>query len=203
MTFHYVSQVATSNFGRVALGVNEDADGATPTSFNELLQVRCAKEVTGHSSGSLEYIPRREGWLWTNDLSLNEDRLEYPGIFYLASMAFTVSVQPGATWVEADVEFDLPCSVATALFKLPTPHPREWCEGKYVPRRKNDTQAKGDEQPLTNSTVSQKCREAALPNNSALPVAQMVDSMNELVVLMKAMLIGSPGASAKEMKSEE
>ncbi len=118
MKFHYRGQVSTTYNGRVAMGVNEDADGANPTSFAQLMEVRCAAQCQGWSSMNLTYRPSRETWLWTADLSLNEDRLEYPGFLMVATGSFTSAVVPGYIWYEYEVEFSNPCNSTIALSRV-------------------------------------------------------------------------------------
>lgn len=121
--FHYVSQIATTNNGRVALAVIEDADGSVPTTFPGLLENRCSIEGAGRNSFYLKYTPVHSGWLYTRDLSLNEDRLEYPGYLAVATGSFTSSGVPGYIWYEYSVEFSSPCNTETQLFAPMAQHP--------------------------------------------------------------------------------
>jgi hypothetical protein len=116
--FHYRSQIGTSNNGRVALAVVEDADGSAPTTFPGLLENRVAAEASGRASLDLFYRPAHEAWLWTRDLSLNEDRLEYPGVLNVATGSFTVASVPGYVWYEYFVEFSSPCNSETQLTRV-------------------------------------------------------------------------------------
>jgi hypothetical protein len=113
--FHYRSQIGTSNNGRVAMAVVEDADGSAPTTFPGLMEQRCSSENSGRSSFNMTYRPIHEDWLWTRDLTLNEDRLEYPGVLNVATGSFTVASVPGYIWYEYLVEFSAPCNSETQL----------------------------------------------------------------------------------------
>ncbi len=115
IVLHYVSQIATTNNGRVGMAFSADADSGTPTSFSNLIEMRRTKECAGRQNMSLLVRPQHEYWLWTADLSLNEDRLEYPGIIYVASGSFTSALVPGYVWCEALTEWCEPTNSTVAL----------------------------------------------------------------------------------------
>jgi hypothetical protein len=130
MKFTYVSQLATTINGRVGMFINEDADGSVPTTFVGAAGNRVFKEVTAYRTSTMYYRPNHEDWLWTKDLALNEDRLEYPGYFGICSGSFTTAGVPGYVTVSYHVEFSSPCNSESTLARMKKITANESKEGK-------------------------------------------------------------------------
>lgn len=180
ISFLYTSQIATTNNGRIAMSVNEDADGTAPTSFAIAMEQRCAAEGAGRNNIRMTYRPKHEGWLWTGDLSLNEDRLEYPGVLHVLSGSFTSAGVPGYITYVYTVEFSLPCTSSTAARRA-LPRPRvvlaptkdEILEAQISQSEKNDR----------SSDFSVKDHDSSFPDeNVNLQILQAIQKLQELMV---------------------
>lgn len=118
MIVHYAPQIGTNNNGRVAISFTEDADSGTPTNMSNLMEMKQSVEMAGFQRGRLVVRPHHEEFLWTGDLTLNEDRLEYPGVLYVASASFGATYTPGYIWVEAVTEWDSPTNTTVGVSRL-------------------------------------------------------------------------------------
>jgi len=162
----FVSQLSTANNGRVAFGVIADPDGTSPTTFIGLAKCRCYSECAGRGSTSIYYKPQSEAWLWCKDLSLNEDRLEYPGFLQVMTGSFTAAGVPGYFVTSYCVEFKEPCSSESQLsepripWKMPKPivwssdigyyctlAPGSFARNHYLLKRENPLKVKREPEP--------------------------------------------------------
>lgn len=148
----YVSQLSTTINGRVGLAIATDADSGTPTSFSNLIECEQSLEATGYATRTFFYTPRHEDWLWTGDLALNEDRLEYPGLIYIASGSFTTAGVPGYVVVESIAEFDSPCNSVASLSRT-----IKQATSKITPQMRADmkeAKERNHDEPKSNENVS-------------------------------------------------
>lgn len=114
----YFSQISTTYNGRVAIAINEDPDAGTPTSFRDMMELESCQECSGYARKSVTFTPNNATrWLFTQDLSLNEDRLEQPGNLYVATGSFTSAIVPGYVILEYDTEWVSPCTSNTSIFR--------------------------------------------------------------------------------------
>lgn len=118
LRFRYNPQIGVTTQGRFCMGVSDDADGNAPTSPGTMAELNRSTTGPIYKTASITWKPKYEAWLWTKDLGLNEDRLEYPGVFYFATTGMISSLVVGFITVQYEIEYYGPCTSTTALARM-------------------------------------------------------------------------------------
>jgi len=169
LVIHYVSQLSTTVNGRVGIAFLADADAGTATAFSNLMENRVSAEFTSFARGKLTVRAERESWLWTADLALNEDRLEYMGVLQIASGSFTTAGVPGYWVVEGWTEWCEPTNSVVAI---------ERALSKSRPAKKTDGPEKSYSQEVALDTPFPERQDSG----GIAPRQTTVDSVNTLVI---------------------
>jgi len=183
MIFHYISQNSTNTNGRAMMAVIEDADGVAPTDFPSGMRQRCSVENAGRNTMKLVYVPKHEGWLWTRDLSLNEDRLEYPGYLVFGTASYAVTTYPGYIWVESWAEFDEPSTSETSI-SFPLTFPKEWSAGRFKPSEARRLRRVEPSVETETPESEQETKTLVDPAQPVVPVGQLVDLLKQMGIVV-------------------
>jgi len=107
ISFQYVPIVGTQNLGTIAVCIVEDPSASTPGSINDVMTCRCAKIASIKDHFTLKYRPTGfdKNWLYTQDRSLNENRLEIYGYFFYATLNCSATTVPGQWVINYKVSF--------------------------------------------------------------------------------------------------
>jgi len=106
MQFQYVPNTSTQTVGTVYMACTDDPNETSPVSNVGLMNVRTSNAGVNHQKFLLNYKPSISSrWLFTRDQLTSDDRLEMPGVFFLATEGFAASVSPGRVIVRYVVDF--------------------------------------------------------------------------------------------------